>query len=819
MRSGGNWDCPKVLVADDDITMRILAREVMEQAGFSVEEAADGKEALICFKRNQPDIVLLDVNMPGMDGFQSCDELRRMAGGENIPVLMVTGTDDLESISRAYEVGATDFVMKPINWVILTQRVRYLLRAGRAIIELSEKEARLAKAQNVAKMGCWELNPETLDFICSREVCRIFGMEQKETRIELDGFLRVIHPDDRDNLEAVLRNAILRGDMFSIEHQIVLPDGSERVVDQQVEFLPGSDGKPGQVIGTVQDITERKRNEEQLRLSSSVFENTIEGIIITDTNGLIERVNPAFSSITGYNSREVLGRNYHFLMSSRQADDFYGSMWDSLTLNGYWRGEVWSRRKSGNDYPQWLSIVAIKDPGGRVKRNVAIFHDITELKRNEEKLEYQAYHDNLTGLPNRKLFHDRLRKSIASSDRKDARLAVMFIDLDNFKYVNDSLGHDTGDDLLKTVAQRLQCCCRKGDTVSRFGGDEFVILLKELCEGVQGVACIAERIIRSFSEPVSLKGHEVVTKASIGVTFYPDDGDNIETLMKNADMAMYKAKEEGKNKYVFYTQAMNNAAVKRIMIQTNLRSALKNGEFMLHYQPKIDIATGKISGTEALSRWRRPGNEWISPEEFIPMAEETGVIFDLGEWVLRTACRQTKIWNEMGFPDLTVAVNLSAKQFQEKKLAGFVERILDETGLEPRLLNLEITENILMYDAHIAIATMDDITSMGVTLSVDDFGTGYSSLSYLKKFPLDVLKIDKSFVKDIPESKDDMAISAAIISLARNLDLKVVAEGVETREQLEFMRDNGCHEIQGYLASKPVSAEDISEILKKGNLI
>ncbi len=566
------------------------------------------------------------------------------------------------------------------------------------------------------------------------------------------------------------------------------------------------------------EITEQKRYEEQLLLMASVFENSLEGITITDPEGNIEKVNPGFAAITGYSAEEVIGRNPRILKSDRHDEIFYKSMWESIISTGEWHGEIWNRRKSGEVYPEWLSITAIRNYQGEVSHFVAVFHDISELKHNEEKLEFQAFHDALTELPNRILFNDRLETAIAHAKRNEQKLAVLFMDLDDFKHVNDSLGHYAGDLLLQEVAKRLKTCSREEDTVARMGGDEFTMIIQEVTDDRIPVE-VANRVLNRISEEFVILGNELYLGASIGITIYPLDGEDCETLTKNADLAMYKAKGTGKNNYAFFTPDMHQSAVHRMILEQKLREAIQNEEFVLYYQPKVEAKTGRLVGCEALVRWFREDGDIVAPNEFIPLAEQTGLIFPLGNYILHESCRQAKTWYDMGYEDFHVAVNLSASQFQDPNLIGQVKEILQDTNLPAHLLNLEITENIVMINIDTATETISQLSDLGIAISLDDFGTGYSSLSYLKQFSLDVLKIDKSFVEGLPDDADDAAIAKMVISLAKNLNLKVVAEGVETRAQLDFLNRNQCDRVQGFLFSPPLSAEKLTSLLIQGPIL
>jgi diguanylate cyclase (GGDEF)-like protein/PAS domain S-box-containing protein len=559
------------------------------------------------------------------------------------------------------------------------------------------------------------------------------------------------------------------------------------------------------------------RSRKDLHLARRIIESSLDGIMIANGQGLIEFVNPAFTQLTGYTPEEILGKAPSVLKSGRHDAAFYEAMWRSLDVNGFWQGEIWNRRKNGEVYPEWLTINVIMDEDGKVAQYAAIFTDITERKKTEERIKNLAYFDVLTGLPNRRLLTDRLQVAVANAHRHGHQLAIMFLDLDLFKRINDTLGHGVGDQVLIETGKRLAHCVREGDTVARLGGDEFTVLLPEL-DHVEDAAKLAERVIAQVKQPFIIDDHELYVTTSIGIAVYPEDGTTVEALIKNADTAMYRAKDLGRNSYQLYTPAMNARSFERLAMESSLRHAVGRGEFMLAYQVKVDITTGRMSGVEALVRWHHPEMGLVPPMDFIPLAENMGLISEIGEWVLRTACHQCKSWHDMGLPPVRIAVNVSALQFRETDVPAVVARALADSGLPPQYLELELTETVLMQRVEEVSQVLKQLRAMGVRISIDDFGTGYSSLNYLKRMPIDALKIDRSFVHDLGEAGDDAEIVSTIINLAHNLKLKAIAEGVETPEQAAYLRSKGCDEVQGYLISRPVSGEDLISLFDRNLL-
>lgn len=567
------------------------------------------------------------------------------------------------------------------------------------------------------------------------------------------------------------------------------------------------------------EIEERKLYEEQLSITSRVFDSTMEGIVLTDVAGNIERINDAFSNITGYASSELVGKNPRILKSGKHDPSFYKELWRAIKNEGTWSGEIWNRRKNGEIYPEWLSINAIRDKAGKICNYAGVFHDISEMKETEEKLHYQAYYDALTSLPNRTLFNDRLNMALSYAKRHNFELSVLFIDLDDFKNVNDSLGHYYGDLLLQEVAKRLSHCCREEDTIARISGDEFLMITRYENKSETAAIQIAERVLHSFENQFIIKDKTLHINASLGISIFPHNGKDAEILIKNADAALYKSKEHGKNQYTLFTDDLEQAILRKIDLSNDLREALNRDELEVFYQPKVHFKNGVVVGAEALLRWRRGINEMVSPEEFIPISEEIGIIHEIGIWVMETACRAAIEFNNISEKPFRMAVNVSVKQFQNDDLVPAIKKVLKETGLAPELLTVEITESIVIHDINTTVEILTQLKELGVQLSIDDFGTGYSSLSYLKTMPLSELKIDKSFVDNVPGDQDAESIVKTIISLAKGLKLKTVAEGVETKEQFAYLADNECNVMQGYLFSKPLPYVEMMALLKDGTAL
>ena len=647
------------------------------------------------------------------------------------------------------------------------------------------------------------------------------------------GVMDVIAPEYRAAY-ADHHKRVLSGEAMHLQYEVLGFRGGRRWWETQA--VPLQDHGEIVHLAVARDITERKKTDleleqhrnhlEQLvqertadlRVAAAAFESQ-EAMMITDANRVILQVNRAFSEITGYPACEAVGQDPSLLGSGRHNADFYDAMWGAVNRTGGWQGEVWDRRKNGEVYPKWLTISALKDDSGAVTHYISSHHDITERKAAEEEIRSLAFYDHLTSLPNRRLLVDRIGHAMASSSRNKRHTALLFIDLDNFKTLNDTLGHDIGDLLLQQVAKRLETCVREGDTVARLGGDEFVVMLEGLSqhelEAATQTETVGEKILVTLNRPYQLAHHKYQCTPSIGLTVFSDHNGTIDELLKRADLAMYQAKAAGRNAMRFFDPEMQAVVTSRAALEAGLREALEKGHLLLHYQAQVD-AHAKVTGVEALVRWQRPGLGLVSPIEFIPLAEEIGLILPLGRWVLKTACDQLAIWAKRAeMAHLTVAVNVSARQFHQKNFVADVLAVVDQTGANPRMLKLELTESMLIKNVEEVITKMTTLKMHGVGFSLDDFGTGYSSLSYLKRLPLDQLKIDQGFVRNILTDSNDAAIAQMVLALAKSLGLATIAEGVETEAQRDYLRSLGCHAYQGYFFSRPLTI-DAFEAFWKG---
>ena len=641
----------------------------------------------------------------------------------------------------------------------------------------------------------------------------ICGVKPEEVRKSALAFLRRIHPDDIGPLVATIEQTARTLSPAYAEHRYLHPAKGEIWLEGR--FAPERMADGGTLAhGFIYDITDRKRNELRLRQAAAVFTSTHEGVVITDPTGSIIAVNPAFGTITGYGEHELLGKSMRLLRSGRHDRQFYEQLWRTLSTAGFWQGEIWNRRKNGEVYPEWLTISTVRNEKGDVVNYVGTFTDITRIKQSEARLEHLAHHDPLTDLPNRLVLHTQLERAVARAQHSGSHGAVLFLDLDRFKDVNDSLGHPVGDELLMLVARRLKARLRAADLLARLGGDEFVVLLEKVATPAEAGA-LAEALIAEFSKPFALaSGREVYVGASVGISLFPEHGRTAEQLIQHADAALFQAKDHGRGIYHIYTPRLTRAADARLALEARLRRAIERNEFLLHYQPLVRLADLQVTGLEALVRWQHPELGLLAPMEFLPAAEEAGLMLPIGEWVMRAACRQMKRLLAQGLRLETMAVNLSPRHFQQADIHERVRAILADTGLPACRLELEITESALMKQRDGAVEKLSALKALGVRIAIDDFGTGYSSLAYLKRFPIDKLKIDQGFVSEIPGDHASKQITSAIIALGKTLHLELVAEGVETQAQFEFLKRLGCDTAQGYLFSRPLPENDVAAFVR-----
>ena len=849
---------PCILVVDDEIIIRMLIVEVLEQKGFLVVEAENGTEALEKFNEHKPDLVLLDVFMPGMDGFQVCRALRSMPGGDSVPIIIVTAANDYEAIQKAYEAGATDFIAKPINWIILGERVRYILRASATARQLARSQELLSRAQTIARLGSFDLEPGKTTLDVTPEFLKILGISTNGSTITWEDFIKRIDPSDWRELEPLFKKACTVGVSFQKDIRLVGMNGMVRYALLQVDTEMDNRGTVARFTGIVQDITERKRSEILESGSNQILQSIVSRespfTIADQVALLVQRLLPSGTGLVCLVEDNRIVRvaapdgpdgfrdAVMNLALSKENSTFTAAAYlgqpavaEDTDTSLFWKQATELAKRFGikssasvpiiSGMEQVLGSISVifsrryhvtKDDLELMTKLARLMALAVEHNRLYQRLIYQANHDPLTGLANRTALQHWLSKVLKEQKRYPTPGAYMLIDLDYFKNVNDSLGHHVGDILLKDVAKRLKNIVRESDVLCRVGGDEFVLVLNSLREK-SDAARTAYRILDELKKPFHVEGHDLHVGASIGITIFPEDGIDAITLHNNADIAMYMAKNQGGQRFQFFDASMQEAVIQRLQMENDLRRALERNEFELYYQPQWDLIQNRLVAMEALIRWNHPERGRIPPDRFIPVAEESRLIIPIGRWVFLEACRQVKAWQDQKLPPVRVAINVSTVQFTETDFAETVRQVLEETGLEAQRLVVEITETVAMKDQGAVSRTLQNLKDLGVVTMLDDFGTGYSSITYLLKMPFDGIKIDRSFISDLKpgyEESNKVNLIKTIIDLARNLKLSLVAEGVETDYQRNFLIQHGCTLGQGFLFSPPIPAEEATALLR-----
>jgi len=690
-----------------------------------------------------------------------------------------------------------------------------VLGIGHDITAQTERTRRLEYALRGSSDGLWDWNMETGDLYLSPRWLEMLGYEENELAYNLETFENLLHPKYKEAVFEMV-DAYINGkrDNFSIEFEMQHKNGAWIYILSRAKLATNEDGtvvKPMRMVGTHVDITEQKQSEKRLAEAAVVFNSTSEGIFFTDKDGIILRVNRAFTKITGYKASEVIEHNASILQSGKHSKEFYAALWDELLSNGSWKGEVWNKTKSGNIYPQLLTINSIKNKKGEIEKFVAISNDITDIKQKEAKLDYLAHHDPLTELPNRTLLKARLEQTLSSAKRHNYKTALLYFDIDNFKNINDSFGHPTGDQLLLKVTQMVQKILREEDTFARVGGDEFIIVIGDL-HSLEAVTNKLISLMAIFEKPFTLDVlNDLYITISIGVSIAPNDTEEPDTLIKNADTALYKAKSAGKNMYKFFDNDMSTSAFERVMFESALKNAITNNEFEVFYQPQINFKENSLRGFEALIRWRHPDLGLVPPDKFISIAEETRLILPIGEFVLKQVCKDILEWQSKKLDFGKIAVNISGVQCRFTDISELLQKYLTTYSVDAKYIEVELTESVIMNDPNKWIEMLAKIKKTGVEISIDDFGTGYSSLQYLTRLPLDTLKIDRSFVEHLPHEKQDCNVADAIINLSHAMGMKTLAEGIETQEQLEYLSEKGCDIYQGFITARPMTYDDTTQ--------
>lgn len=812
----------KILVVEDERIVGFNLQQRLIKLGYQVPAiAVSAIQALSAAEKYHPDIVLMDIHIEGdMDGIQAAAEIGKHY---KIPVIYLTAYSEEGTLARARETKPYGYLLKPFSERELHATIQMALERRLVEVALDESQTRLRMALSAADMTDWGL--KTLEtngeVVYAKQANEILGYPEKDFCGSREDFIALVHPEDRESISLALDHSLSSNSICDIEFRTESSQNSQnsqasqRWLRLQGKVLPPAPDFP-QLIGILQNITERKATEHRLRQASTVFDATHDGIVILNVNGHVIDCNNNFTAMTGYTLAEMLNSAVNFV-------EFNSLRIESLTMleavwrqGGKWRDEAKIMRKSADAFPALLSVSSVESEHHGLSHFVVVATDLTEIRSAEKRLQFLAHHDPLTQLPNRLLALERLTQVLLRARRYNERVAVLFLDLDHFKWINDSLGHSVGDQLLQIVSARVKDSLRESDLMARLGGDEFLVILDPI-DHLERSAVVARKIATVVNTPVDIEGHAIEISCSMGIATFPEDGGTSDVLIRAADTAMYSAKSKGRNCYEFFTPMMMAKAMRYLALNHELHRGFNAGELRLYYQPQIDMMTRRIVGVEALIRWQHPQKGLLEPKDIIPIAEDSGLIPALGEWVLEQACLQLKKWENNGVGPIRMAVNVSALQILKPHFAALVDGIFKKTGVSPANIEIEVTESALQSD-DFSIATLGQLKGLGLNVAIDDFGTGYSCLSSLKLLPIDKLKIDRTFVQGIPTDQNDVAITELIIAIARKLNLSVIAEGVENLEQFDFLREAGCNEVQGYYCSKPLpEAQMLHLLVAQGN--
>lgn len=797
-----------VLIAGDDVTNLPVAERILQEAGFITSTCFDSK-ITAGFAQFYPDLILLVPLLPG-NWELFLKVIRSLPERNAIPVIIAVRSQEKDLCAIALDDRIADIVKSPFEPEWLIFRVNHVLWLHQEMTYHREGSKRLADAQRIGNMGDWEWYPETGLFKSSEGISRILGLGHGQHSTTIERFLLAILAEDRALVEKGLQNALLNNCECSLECRIVSDREAPYVIRLQGCLENHAAAQKMRLVGTIQDLTSMRPVEDRLEMLKEAVDSLPIGITLSDINGRIIYVNPTEAKMHGYEVDELIGREAHHFAQKSLRKPLPPEKLNDIRV---WKRESTNLKKNGEEFPVQLTSIAVKIDD-RCLGIVTTCEDISKQKEAEKKIYQLAHLDFLTGLPNRRMFQDRLSQAIALARREKGKVCIAYLDLDNFKDINDTLGHDFGDKMLQDVASRLSATMRESDTLARLGGDEFVVILVSV-KGQDNFTSAAQRLLSVFQHPFEIEGQKFYNSASIGIAIFPDDGDMGDQLLKCADTAMYQVKHEGKSGFRFYSAEMFEKITRRIAIKNALRNGLMNGEFFLLYQPQWNMTSFRIIGAEALIRWQSREFGLMLPADFITLIEDNGLIFEVGEWVLRSACIQARHWIAAGHSKMRFAVNISGKQLKQPNFIESVARVLCETGVDPGVMELEFTEGIIMEQAEKTIGILNELKRMGLQLSIDDFGTGYSSLSYLKNFPFDRIKIDRSFITDLSRDGGDVSIVQAIISISKALKMEVIAEGIETESQRQCLEELGCIEMQGYLLGMPMTAQELTNIMEK----